>query len=100
MSDLPSKNETVLMYSCSGCADLGEVADRATRILNRNGFAKMTCLAGVGAGLSGFVESAKGADRVIAVDGCPVACAQTSLKKAGAKNNYFTHYYRNGICKR
>ena len=51
-----------LIYSCSGAADVGEVADRVVRKLRDDGFAKMTCLAGVGADLSGFVQSAKGAD--------------------------------------
>jgi len=43
----------------------------------------MTCLAGVGAGLSGDIESAKGADVVIAADGCAAACAKKSLEFIG-----------------
>jgi uncharacterized metal-binding protein len=43
----------------------------------------MTCLAGVGADLSGFVESAKAADLNIAVDGCPVQCAKKTLERIG-----------------
>lgn len=43
----------------------------------------MTCLAGLRAGLSGYVESAKGADENITVDGCPVACAKKGIEKIG-----------------
>lgn len=36
-----------LLYSCSGAADVGELADRAMRKLWKEGFAQKTCLAGV-----------------------------------------------------
>ncbi|MEE9910970.1 MAG: putative zinc-binding protein [Deltaproteobacteria bacterium] len=74
---------TKLIYSCSGSADVGEIADHVTRKLRDEGFAKMTCLAGVGAGLSGYVQSAKGADEVITIDGCATACARKSLERIG-----------------
>ncbi|PKN89003.1 MAG: hypothetical protein CVU51_02460 [Deltaproteobacteria bacterium HGW-Deltaproteobacteria-1] len=76
---------TKLIYSCSGSADVGEIADHVTRRLRDDGFAKMTCLAGVGAGLSGYVQSAKGADEVITIDGCVTACARKSLERIGVQ---------------
>ena len=51
-----------LIYSCSGSANTGLLADRVSRKMMKDTTAKMTCLAAVGAGLSGFVESAKAAD--------------------------------------
>jgi len=74
-----------LIYSCAGSADVGEIADRVTRRLRDKGYATMTCLAGVGAGLSGFVQSAIGADENITVDGCPIACAKKSLERIGVQ---------------
>ncbi|MCX7679371.1 MAG: putative zinc-binding protein [Spirochaetes bacterium] len=74
---------TVLLYSCSGASDVGELADRAVRTLWKEGFATKTCLAGVGANISGFLASAKGADVNIVVDGCPIACARKSLQRVG-----------------
>ncbi len=38
---------TKLIYSCSGSADVGEIADRVARELRNEGYAIMTCLAGV-----------------------------------------------------
>ena len=76
---------TKLIYSCSGSADVGEIADHVTRKLRDDGFAKMTCLAGIGAGLSGYVQSAKGADEVITIDGCVTACARKSLERIGVQ---------------
>ena len=76
---------TKLIYSCSGSADVGEIADRVTRRLRDEGYARMTCLAGVGAGRSGYVQSAKGADEVITIDGCVTACARKSLERIGVQ---------------
>ncbi len=85
MSDNCCGNGTKLLYSCSGASDVGELADRVARKLWAEGFAMKTCLAGVGAGLSGFVESARGADLNIALDGCPLLCAKKSLELIGVK---------------
>ncbi|MEJ5363117.1 MAG: putative zinc-binding protein [Spirochaetota bacterium] len=74
---------TVLLYSCSGAADVGCIADKVARILSKEKVGRMTCLAGVGARLSGFIASAQGADRNIVIDGCPVACAQKGLEAIG-----------------
>ncbi len=74
-----------LLYSCSGAADVGELADRAVRKLWKEGFGLKTCLAGVGADLSGFVQSAQGADVNITLDGCPTACAKKGLERIGVK---------------
>lgn len=76
---------TQLIYSCSGAADVGEIADRVVRKLRSEGLARMTCLAGVSAGLSGYVQSAKGADVNITIDGCSVACAKKTIERIGVK---------------
>ncbi len=72
-----------LIYACSGAADVGEIADRVVRKLRKQGNFLMTCLAGIGAGLSGYVQSAKGAEQNITIDGCPVACARKTLERIG-----------------
>lgn len=72
-----------LLYSCSGAADVGQIADRVARNLRDRGFARMTCLAGIGADLSGFVESARGAELNITIDGCGTRCAMKALERIG-----------------
>jgi uncharacterized metal-binding protein len=76
---------SILLYACSGASDVGELADLAVRRLWREGFGRKTCLAGVGADISGFVQSAKGADVNITLDGCPLVCARKSLERIGVK---------------
>ena len=78
-----------LIYSCSGCSDVGQIADLVSRKLAKEGFGKMTCLAALGAHLSGFVESAKGAEINITIDGCPVACARKTLEHIGVTPTSF-----------
>ncbi len=73
--------KTTLIWPCSGAADVAEIADRAARKLTKEDFGAMSCLAGIGAEISGFIESAKGADENITIDGCPIACARKNLEK-------------------
>jgi uncharacterized metal-binding protein len=85
MSENCCSTGTKLLYTCSGASDVGELADRTVRKLWKEGFAQKTCLAGVGGDVSGFVQSAKGADMNITVDGCPIACARKCLERIGVK---------------
>lgn len=77
--------KTMVVFTCSGAADVGELADRAARKLSKETCVNMGCLAGVGGNLSGFIASANGADLTIAIDGCPVSCASKTLETHGVK---------------
>ena len=76
-----------LLLPCSGAADTGEIADRAARKFAQGGCAAMFCLAGIGANISGFIASAKGADRLLVVDGCNLDCARKTLAEKGITEN-------------
>jgi uncharacterized metal-binding protein len=80
---------TKLVYACAGAANTGYLADQVARKLNRDGAADMTCLAAVGADLSGFIESAKSADKNVVIDGCPVACGKKIFESKGL---HFAHF--------
>ena len=77
-----------LIYACSGAADVGELADKVARSIRDEKFARMTCLAGIGAKQDKFMESAKDACANITIDGCPVACAKKSLEKVGIEPTF------------
>lgn len=77
---------SALIYPCSGCADVGAIADRAARTLDADGRVWMSCLAGVGARASGLMASAAAAPALIAIDGCPIDCATKTLQLAGFPN--------------
>lgn len=74
-----------LIFSCSGAADVGELADQTARKLTRNGSGKMFCLAGIGGRVSGIVKSTEAAASILAIDGCALDCARKSLEEAGFK---------------
>jgi len=84
-----SGNKAVILYTCSGTSDVGEIADRAVRKLWKENFAQRNCLAGIGADISGFVQSAKGADVNITIDGCKTACAKKCLDRIGVKSESY-----------
>lgn len=75
--------KTVLITACSGAANTGYLADQVARAMRADGVGPMTCLAALGAELSGYVESARNADRNIVVDGCPVGCGAKIFAKLG-----------------
>jgi uncharacterized metal-binding protein len=80
---------TKLIFACSGAADVGEIADKAARKLTKSGVGKMYCMAGIGGRISGIMKTAESADKILAIDGCPLNCAENSLKQAGLNN--FVH---------
>ncbi len=84
-----SSGKINLIYACSGAANTELLADQAARGLAEDDTGKMTCLAALGAELSGFIESAKAADRNLVIDGCPVACGKKVFEKLGLP---FAHF--------
>jgi uncharacterized metal-binding protein len=72
-----------LIFACSGCADVGEVADRAARKMTTEGIGKMFCLAGIGGRVSGIMKTTESASRILAIDGCELDCVKKCLDLAG-----------------
>jgi uncharacterized metal-binding protein len=80
------KKKTVLLYACSGGANVAEISDKAARELMFSGCGTMFCLAGLGAGIPGMIQTAKDADVNLVIDGCPMDCAKKVFEKAGVTN--------------
>ncbi len=72
-----------LIFACSGCADVGELADQAARKLTSDGAGQMFCLAGIGGRVSGIMKSTEAAGSILAIDGCPLDCTHKTLDVAG-----------------
>lgn len=71
----------VLIFSCSGGSNVGQIANQATVKLTQEKVGKMFCLAGVGAHIDSFIESSKD-NQLVVIDGCPVACAKKIFEHA------------------
>lgn len=78
-----SDEKVNLIYSCSGAANTGLLADQVMRALNKKGVGNSTCMTAMGADLSGFVKSAQEASKNIVLDGCKVSCGRKVFERHG-----------------
>lgn len=92
-SDLP------LVYSCSGCSSAAQLANRLALMLDRDGEAEMSCIAGVGGGVPGLLKTARSGRPILAFDGCVMACAAACLEQAGVVAQRHVLLSDHGICK-
>ncbi|OGF99603.1 MAG: hypothetical protein A3F83_13650 [Candidatus Glassbacteria bacterium RIFCSPLOWO2_12_FULL_58_11] len=72
-----------VVFSCSGAADLGALADRAARKLSRDKAALMMCSAAIGASIEDILNKARNAKKMLVIDGCGTECARKILERAG-----------------
>lgn len=80
-----SRQNTRIVFTCSGCCTEGELSDKIGRELRKEGYARCgsSCLAGISAGYPRFINAAKEAPEVVVIDGCGMTCAKKTLEKAG-----------------
>lgn len=78
-----NRSEKALFFPCSGASNVGQASNQAVLELVAQGRGSMSCLAGLGADLPQFKDLARASTRVIAVDGCPVACAAKIFARHG-----------------
>lgn len=71
----------VVMYACSGAANVGQIANQAAVELTQEGVGSMNCAVGIGAHVSGMIATGRGARRIVALDGCPLKCVQKVLEQ-------------------
>lgn len=93
------KAEEITILPCSGGSNCGQIANQVAVLLDTLGVGKIYCLAGIGAHIDGMVESAKGAKRLVALDGCNVACAKKTIEHAGLKVTDWICLTEEGITK-
>lgn len=72
-----------LVYSCSGCSGAAQMANAFAIRLDRDAAAEMSCIAGVGGGVTGLLRTARSGRRILALDGCVLKCVAACLANAG-----------------
>lgn len=72
-----------LVYSCSGCSSVAQMANYVAICLDRGRHAEMSCIAGVGGDVPSLVRIAKSGRPIIALDGCPLHCVRNCLARHG-----------------
>jgi len=74
--------DEVLLFSCSGGSNVGQIANEAAKKLADLGIGGMSCLAGISGNVSGFVQATRDVKKVVVIDGCPIHCARKTLENA------------------
>ena len=91
--------EEITILPCSGGSNCGQITNQVAVSLDVLGVGHIYCLAGIGAHIDGMVESARGAKRIVALDGCQVACAKKTIEHAGLKVTDWICVTEEGISK-
>ena len=84
--EVEERKSPVAVFYCAGASNVGQSTMLGSvKAANNVGYdkASLLCLASISAGLANITNAAKDAKGIVAVDGCPMSCSKTTLKKAG-----------------
>ncbi len=84
------KQTLPLIYSCSGCSNIAQLANQVAIELYREDRAEMSCIAGVGGGVGALVRLARSGRPIVSLDGCQLHCVKNCLEQHGVES---THHY-------
>lgn len=99
MTDCGCTGKNIVFFTCSGAANVGQIANQAAVDLQREGAGSMLCLAGIGSHNGDMISMGRAADRVVGIDGCGVACTKKALEHAGVPLTDYVVVARLGIAK-
>ena len=94
------RNSLPLVYSCSGCSNVAQLANDLAVVLDREGHAKMSCIAGVGGDVKGLVKLAQSGRPILAIDGCKIECVKKTLAKHNVSPQWHLELTSFGIKKK
>ncbi|RUO42753.1 zinc-binding protein [Aliidiomarina taiwanensis] len=95
-----AKTEKPLVYSCSGCSNVAQLANDIALWLRDRDVAEMSCIAGVGGDVKPLVRVAQSGRPILALDGCPLNCVKQCLKRQGVEPTWHIQLSDLGIKKR
>ncbi|WP_051347765.1 putative zinc-binding protein [Asinibacterium sp. OR53] len=99
MKNTTEIEEIPLVYSCSGCSSAAQMANYLALRLDRNGLAEMSCIAGVGGNVKSLVRKALSGRKIVAIDGCPLACVRACLGNHGVVPSLHVQLWDHGVKK-
>lgn len=79
-----------IVYSCSGCSNLAQMAHNISLNLDGDDIAEMSCIAGVVGKVGPIMDLANSGRPIIAIDGCSLSCTKSCLEASNLKAD---HYY-------
>lgn len=90
------KSRLPVVYACSGCSNVAQMANSIALRLNDESVAEMSCIAGVGGKVAALVNKAKISDKIIAIDGCRLHCCESCLDRINIKPDLHIKLYEFG----
>ncbi|BES72774.1 hypothetical protein RE428_37920 [Marinobacter nanhaiticus D15-8W] len=94
----PRRNRP-LIYACSGCSDVAQLANDAAVRLDHAGDFEMSCISGVGGTVKPLVKTARSGRAITVIDGCPLHCANACLENVGVQPERHIRLYEYGFKK-
>lgn len=96
---MTSRKQRPLIYSCSGCSDVAQLANNVAVKLDHAGEFEMSCISGVGGKVPALVKTAQSGRPVTVIDGCPLHCARACLENIGVTPDEHVRLYEFGFKK-
>jgi uncharacterized metal-binding protein len=72
-----------IIFPCAGQANTGQLSNLAAVELTEEGYGSIACVAKLAIGDEGLVTSARNAEEVVVIDGCPLHCARKIAEARG-----------------
>jgi len=85
------KTTKPIVYSCSGCSNLAQMAHNISLNLDDDGLAEMSCIAGVVGKVPPIMALANSGRPIIVIDGCDLSCTKSCLD---VSNLHVDYYYQ------
>jgi len=94
-----ARKQRPLIYSCSGCSDVAQLANNVAVRLDHAGEFEMSCISGVGGKVPALVKVARSRRPITVIDGCPLHCARACLENIGVEPDEHVRLYEFGFKK-
>lgn len=96
---MTARKQRPLIYSCSGCSDVAQLANNVAVKLDHAGEFEMSCISGVGGKVHSLVKTARSGRPITVIDGCPLHCARACLENIGVQPDEHVRLYEFGFKK-
>lgn len=96
---MTARKDRPLIYACSGCSDVAQLANNAAVSLDHSGEFEMSCISGVGGQVAALVRTAQSGRPITVIDGCPLHCARACLAGVGVVPDDHVRLYEFGFRK-
>lgn len=85
MEGVRIKKRKPIIYSCSGCSNVAQLANDIAVKISDDDIAEMSCIAGIGGKVKPLLRKARSGRPIIIIDGCSLECGKACLDNVNIK---------------